>query len=37
MKICKVEAELFHIDGWIDRQADGHDKANSCFLQFADI
>jgi len=27
MKICPVEAKLFHIDGWTDR----YDKANSHF------
>jgi hypothetical protein len=38
MKICPVEAELFHkageADGWIDRMTDTHDEANRCFSKF---
>jgi hypothetical protein len=33
-KIRLVRAELLHADGRIDGQTDGHDKANSRFLQF---
>jgi len=40
MKICPVEAKLFHkdgeMDGWTDRRTDTHDKANSCFSQFCE-
>ena len=34
MKIRPTEAELFHMDGRIDGQADRHDKVNSRFSQF---
>ena len=27
MKICEVEAKLFHADGQTDRQTDRHDEA----------
>jgi hypothetical protein len=34
MKICPVEAELFHVDTRTDGRTDRHDKANHRFLQF---
>jgi len=34
MKICPLEAELFHADIWMDRWADRHDEANSRFCNF---
>jgi hypothetical protein len=43
MKTRSLEAELFHVDertdrrdGETGRQRDGHDKANSRFLQFCE-
>jgi len=36
MKICPVGAKLFHVNGWMDRQTDRHDKANSRFSQFCE-
>jgi hypothetical protein len=29
MNVCSVEAELFHANGWTNRQADRHDRATS--------
>ena len=34
MKICLVEAELFHADWRTDRQTDRYDEANSRFSHF---
>jgi hypothetical protein len=34
MKTRPVGAELFHAGGRTDRQTDGHNEANSRFLQF---
>jgi hypothetical protein len=34
MKIRTVGAELFHADGRMDGQTNGHDEANSRFSQF---
>jgi len=34
MKICPVEAKLFHIDGWTDRQTD-MTKPTVAFHNFA--
>jgi hypothetical protein len=36
VKIRLVEAELFHEDGWPDRQTDRHDEADSRFSQFCE-
>jgi len=36
MKIHPVGAELYHADGWTDRETDKHDEANSRFLQFCE-
>jgi len=40
MKICQVGAELFHVDGQTDGQAEGqvgkHDIKNSRFPQFCE-
>ena len=36
MKIRPVGAELFHADGQMDRQTDGHDEASSRFSQFGE-
>jgi hypothetical protein len=38
MKIRPVIAELFHVDTQkTEGQTDGHDKANSRFLQFCEL
>ena len=37
MKIREVGAESFHADGRADRRTDGHDEANSSFLQFCEL
>jgi len=37
MKIRLVGAELFHEDGWTDRQTDRHDEAESRFSQFYEV
>ena len=34
MKICAVEAEMFHVDRGTDGRADRHEEANSSFSQF---
>jgi hypothetical protein len=39
MKICQVEAELFHADGRAETERHGtdrHDEANGCFSQFCE-
>jgi hypothetical protein len=36
-KIHPLEAEFFHADGWLNRQTDRHDGANSRFLKFCEI
>ena len=36
MNIRPVGAELFHEDGWTDRQTHRHDKADSCFSNFCE-
>jgi hypothetical protein len=33
-KICAVGTELFHADGWMDRQTDRRDGTTSRFLKF---
>ena len=36
MKLYPLGAELFHADGQTYGEADGHDRANSCFSQFCE-
>jgi hypothetical protein len=36
-KIRPLEAEFFHADGWLYRQTDRHDEANSGFSKFCEI
>jgi len=37
MKICAVEAELFHADKWMDWWTDGHDNANKSLVAILQI
>jgi hypothetical protein len=34
MTMCLVEAESFHMDGWMDGQMNEQDAANNGWLQF---
>jgi hypothetical protein len=37
MKICEVDAALFHADSRADRRTDGHNEANGRSSQFYKI